>query len=421
MARKGGFFAELQRQAERAAKMKAQSAREAERAHMAALRLAEQTQRANDRAAAQQARADAAEQKRLAKEALEQHVAAMEAEVVLMNATLSETYQAIDSLLKTALEVDPFVDLKTLYVVAEHPPFDRTDLEKPLPEPNLIPDPIKPTFIEPDPPKGLSALFGKRKHEEAVAEARLSLESEITKWQAAVAETELARQAAKEQHARNEATRLESLEAERTRYACECAAREEEVKKRNEALDALIANLGYGTVDALEEYVSLVFSNSHYPDEYPVEHGFEFDPESAELRVHVSVISPDEMPHTNAYKYNKSSDEITESQLPTKVCKERYNGAIHQIALRTLSEVFRADRRGLIKTISLQLGTNIVDPATGRDTFLLFIAVGAERESFLALELANVVPAATLAHLGSSLSKSPFDLMTTEAKGIRRS
>src|SRR5690606_25699375 len=98
-----------------------------------------------------------------------------------------------------------------------------------------------------------------------------------------------------------------------------------------------------------------------------------------------------------------------------------YANAVHQVALRSLHEVFEADRRGLVKTIALEVGTETSDPATGQQTFLLFVAVGAERTSFLELNLSNVVPSATLAHLGAATSKNPYELVTVDPTGVRRS
>ena len=108
-----------------------------------------------------------------------------------------------------------------------------------------------------------------------------------------------------------EAERLAALESERTRYAEECAAREAAIAEHNEALETLKANLGYGASNAIEEYVALVFANSAYPVDFPVEHDFEFDPATAELRLRVLVPGPDKVPSTNAHKFAKSSDEIT--------------------------------------------------------------------------------------------------------------
>jgi restriction system protein len=167
--------------------------------------------------------------------------------------------------------------------------------------------------------------------------------------------------------------------------------------------------------------VSLVFANSAYPADFPVEHDFEFDPATAELRLRVLVPAPDKVPSTNTYKYAKSSDEITSTSLSQKACKDRFAGAVHQVALRSVHEVFEADRRGHIKTISLEVGTETIDPATGKETYVLFVATGAERDAFLELDLANVVPTATLGHLGASLSKNPFGLVAADGSGVRRS
>ncbi|MGV8082787.1 MAG: hypothetical protein AB2L09_04005 [Coriobacteriia bacterium] len=420
MARRG-FFAELQHQAKIAAQEQARAARDAEQAHNAAIRKAEQARKAEERAAAQLARASAADQKRLAKEAQDAHIARMEAEVAQRNSELSEIYREIDSLLVSTLDVDDYVDLNALRAVAEHPPFDRTDLEVPVSAPAPILDPPAPVFAPPLPPKGLSGLFGKKQHEKAVTEAAAAHRDAVFEWQSRLAEIELARQAAANQHADMETKRLLALGQEQARYAAECLAREAAVVEHNQALDTLSANLGYGTIDAIQEYVAIVLSNSVYPAQFPVEHDFEFNATTAELRLRVLVPSPDKVPTMSAYKYTKSTDEITATSFSHTACKQRYAGAVHQVALRSMHEVFEADRRGLINTISLEVGTETIDPATGRECCIPFVAVGAERHSFLELDLHNVVPAATLAHLGAAVSKNPYDLVVANVSGVRRS
>jgi restriction system protein len=82
--------------------------------------------------------------------------------------------------------------------------------------------------------------------------------------------------------------------------------------------------------------------------------------------------------------------------------------------------VFEADRRGLIKTISLELGTNTIDPAVGKRTYVPFVAVATGRERFMDIDLAEVVPSATLQHLGAVVAKSPFDLAAIDPAGVRK-
>ena len=93
---------------------------------------------------------------------------------------------------------------------------------------------------------------------------------------------------------------------------------------------------------------------------------------------------------------------------------------MHQIALRSLHEVFESDRRGLVSTITLEVGTNTIAPATGRETYIPFVSGAAERGAFLEFNLAAVIPGATLEHLGAAISKNPFDLVPADTKGVRR-
>ena len=145
MARRG-FFAELQYQSRVAAREREREEREAVRSHVAAVRQTEQATRAAERAKTQLAKATDSERKRLEKEAREAHVAAMEAEVIERNGNLEQIYEEIDSLLASTLGVDDYVDLNSLRVKVTHPPFDRTDLEAPIPHPTRIPEPSEPAL-----------------------------------------------------------------------------------------------------------------------------------------------------------------------------------------------------------------------------------------------------------------------------------
>jgi restriction system protein len=359
------------------------------------------------------------ERKRLEKDAKAAHSASKETEVERLNAELAETYDEIDSLLAATLQVDDYVDLEKLRQRAKHPPFDRADLDKPVPPPDPIPDPPEPRFTPPEPPKGLFA--SKKKHTIAVEKAEADYAVAHSAWKKRLEWNEAKRKEAATAHEKAERERIVALEKERTRYEAECAAREAEIAKQNAKIDTLITNLGYGTVDAVQEYVSIVLANTVYPEQFPVDHDFTFDPSTAELKMRVLVPPPSKLPDIKAYKYTKSTDEITHTTLSQKACKDRYANAVYQVALRSLHEVFEADRRGLIKSISLEVGTETVNPATGKLAYIPFVAVAADRKTFMEFDLSEVVPAATLDHLGASVSKSPFGLVSADSTGIRTS
>ncbi len=361
-----------------------------------------------------------AERKRLEKEARQAYVAAKEAEVVERNGKLAEMYEEIDSLLAATLAIDDYVDLRSLRVVVQHPPLDRPDLESPTPPPESIPDPPPPELKRPPAPTGLAKLFGTKKHADAVAAAERAHEGNLAAWRIACRDAASRRQAAAVRRDAAETQRIEALQRARERYARECAEREA-AAEHNKRLLELIANLRYGAPEAVQEYVSIVLSNSAYPEHFPVSHDFEFDPATAELRLQVVVPDPESIPSVKSCRYAKAADEIVETQLSQKECRDRYASAVHQVALRSFHEVFESDRRGLIKTISLVVGTRTNDRATGLPVYVPFVFASAERESFRAFDLSEVVPAATLQRLGASISKNPYELVPALQGGVRRS
>ena len=163
-----------------------------------------------------------------------------------------------------------------------------------------------------------------------------------------------------------------------------------------------------------------MLSNSTYPDCFPVTHTHRFDLANRELTLQVTVPEPSTVPSVKEYKYAKAKDEITSTNLTAKAQKDRYASAVWQVAVRTLHEVFEADRAGKIHSIALTVGVDRVAPATGLPETIPLVVVAADRETFNAFDLANVVPDATLAHLGAAMSKSPYDCTPAAAgRGVR--
>lgn len=416
-----GFFAELQRQAVRSARESERAHKASAKSHAAAVREYEAAQKRHEQARVRAQKASTTEQKRLEKEAKESHEEAMKAHVESLNSKLAGIDEEISGILAATLDVDDFVDLEAFRTKAEHPPFDRSDLlASSRPQLPII-DPPAPILTEPPALRGIMSFLGKKLHQKKVLASSERHESDITQWHITIEENMLRRESEAAAYQQREQQRLATLEREQNRYAAECSQRDEAAAKQNEELNALIANLGYGTKDAIEEYIGIVLSNAVYPDHFSIGYGFTFEPSVAELRLRVAVLSPDQISTVKNYKYTKGTDEITPVEMSAKACKDRYSSAIEQVALRVPHEIFEADRRGLIGTISLEVGTQTNDPATGLAGFIPFVALGVGREKFMQLELSNVVPAATLAHLGASISKNPFGLMPANTSGVRKS
>jgi restriction system protein len=417
---KRGFFAELQYQNQLAEKRRLQAQRAAARANAAAMREAEQAQSRAERAAAQYARATEAQKKEAERDAKRWHQEMRLAEVASLNAQLEQVRDELGSLLAATLDVDDFVDLEDLRVAAEHPPFGGSDLEVATPPVFLVTAPEEPVFVEPEGPKGLGGLFGKKKHAEAVAAARVDFDAIHARWQSDVAAVPARQLEQMREYDAVEQQRLISLEQAQEAYRRACDEREAEAATANVPLDDLIAGLETGKDASVQEYVGIVLGNSVYPESFAAEYEFAFDAELKELVLTALVPPPAAVPVEKEYRYVKAKDEITASATTKKDLRDRYAEAVFQVALRTMHEVFEADRAGHIGTIALTVATEAIDTATGRQKRTSLVAVGAERESFMEFDLSNIVPSATLQHLGASLSKSPYDLVGIDgAKGVR--
>ncbi len=420
MARRG-FFAEMQHQQQVAARQHVQAMKAAQREQVAAARHAEQARKQAEQAYGQAVRAAAADRKRAEQEAKRLHLEAMAAEVESMNIQLAREYEEIDGLLAATLAVDDFVDLESLRTVAEHPPFSRADLEMPVPPPPPDPGPPEPQWVEPPAPKGFGSLLGgKKRYADVRAQAWASYSAEHAAWQAATAQLPTQQLDQMQRHQEAETRRVAELAAARRAYDDECAERQALADESNKRLDELIAGLAAGEQAAVEEYIGVVLGNSVYPKSFPVEHDFDFDAELKELALRVTVPGPEQVNSVKAYKCNRSTDEIASTSLTQKEQKERYASAVEQTAVRSIHEVFEADRRATIRTISLAVGTDSIDPATGQVKRTPLVAVAVDRDTFETFDLAHVVPGATLEHLGALVSKNPFGLVAIDtSKGIR--
>lgn len=420
MGRSRGFFAELQHQNQLAAKRNEQAARAAHRASLAAQRDAERAQKAVARASAQRLRMDAAAQKAAEQEAKRLHEEAMSAQASAQNAKLADVYDEIDSILAATLGRDDYVDLNSLRMTAEHPPFAGEDLEVPLPPPNPPVAPPQPLFVAPEAPKGLGAMFAKKKHEELLAQRRAEHDAAHRLWQSKMAALPEIYEREKVDYEAREQARVAALGETRQQYEVECQQREAQAAESNRRLDEVISGIEYNVEEAIQQYVSIVLGNSVYPESFSTEHDFEFDASLKELSLTVLVPSPEDVPVEKEFRYVKAKDEVVASLLPKKDQKERYNNAVFQVALRTLHEVFEADRAGRIQTIALKVCATGNDPATGAEKRSVFVATSADRSHFMTFNLANVVPRATLEHLGALVSKSPFDMIEVDdSVGVR--
>jgi restriction system protein len=422
MARRRGIAAEIVHQIELASRQSRQAAQRAERARAAANRRTEQARRQAERAQIGAGRAVVAQARNAQREAQRAYDEAKTAEAAAMTAELLRTYEEVDGLLVDAVNADARVNLDIFQVRPEPRAFPCPELEQPLLPPQPAPTEPEPVFVEPPEQTGLSGLLsGKKRHAAARDQALGQFALAEEAWRDRV-ERHRARHTQQLREYRDaEVDRQSRLAKARIVHQADCERIAAEAADSNRTIDRWKRDLSRGYEYAVHEYVDTVLGKSIYPDAFPIDHDFEFDSDSGELTLSALLPAPDALPAEREFKYVKARGQIVSSLLPKTEQRARYTGAVHQVALRSLHEVFTGDSQGWVKTISLTVACDAIDGATGLLDRVVFVRMAADRNTFKAINLAGVAPTATLQHLGAVLSKKPFELLgLTDSQGVRR-
>jgi restriction system protein len=402
MARRSGFFADLARMSRAAEKQRAQNVRateqelkameKAQRDHQ---RLVEQTIKARERDAKErakinnmEAKARAQYEKEREKERQRLHLESREAEVELKNATIADTIAKLEGILKATLQVDDHIDLEKLKVIPQYPQlyissYMNMSIKMPLREKYLPP---KPT--------GLAQYMpgAKRKYEEAVEQSLRIFREDLAKAEAA------------------ESKRLEQIRSLRQEHDKVVAEIRTRTEQQHAEMDEFQARLAQGDAQAILDYCKLVLESSVYPDDFPQHAKLAYVPESKQLVIEYDLPTMDVIPEEAGFKYIKARDEITSTAKPQTQRRALYASVIAQVTLRTVHEIFEADRASHIETVVFNGHVDVVDKATGRDIRPCLVTLRTTRDVFMKIDLGRVDPELCLKNLSASVSKNPSEL-----------
>jgi len=107
----------------------------------------------------------------------------------------------------------------------------------------------------------------------------------------------------------------------------------------------------------------------------------------------------------------KARDAIEESARPATQARALYAQVVAQTTLRTIHELFEADRHDRLETVVFNGMVNTIDLATGQPVKPHLVTVRASKDAFMRLDLAQVEALACLKGLNASVSKSPSELV----------
>lgn len=360
-------LAQRQREAERA---RAQQVR----AHNAAVREAERARAAYERAQAAQEK----ERRRL-------YVESRAADVEEQNEDLAQRVDTLGAVLGSALQVDHHLDLGSLKREPDLPVWRYADLERPLPPP-------RPEQYAPPAPTGLARIFAGGRYEQQRAAGAVAYEQ------------------ARVRHVAAEQSRQEQLARRRRQYEQSVDAVREETGRRHAEIDAFRADLEAGDPDAVVSYFDLVLQRSSYPDGFPQQFRVAYVPESRQLVVEYELPTVDVVPAVRSYRYVRSTDSVTETARPPAQLRSVYASVVAQVTLRTVHELFGADRGRFLDVVVFNGVVDTIDRGTGRAVRPCVVTLRTTRETFEAVDLAHVDPRACLRHLAAGVSRDPAEL-----------
>lgn len=162
----------------------------------------------------------------------------------------------------------------------------------------------------------------------------------------------------------------------------------------NEAVDKQRAAYMAGSAEAVTEYCDMVLSASDYPDYFPQEFSLDYNPETKILVVAYVLPAPESIPTVREVKFVPSRDEFVEQYLSQVQVSKLYDDLLYQIVLRTVHELFEADTIGAIGIVVFNDIVTSVDRSTGKQVTACVLSLQAQRDEFMAVNLANVEPKA---------------------------
>jgi len=211
-------------------------------------------------------------------------------------------------------------------------------------------------------------------------------------------------------HAAREGARQRSLDEARTLFERQVAEAQQKVAAQHAEIDHFQRELSASSPAAIVDYFTMVLASSNYPDGFPQHAKLAYVPESKQLVIEYDLPSFNIIPNVGSFRYVKTKDEVTQTTRPLAQRKTLYSSVVAQVTLRSLYELFKANRLGQLDIIVWNGYVASTDKGTGHPIRTCLITVRATRDTFTQLNLSKVDPLACLSVLNASVSKSPAEL-----------
>lgn len=270
---------------------------------------------------------------------------------------------------------------------ADSEPFDANGLDVEEPPP-----------VRPSLPSEPSGLLGKvlpssrARHEAAVAEANQAYERMVA------------------EHRHREDLRKERLAQAMAEHERRQSDARSNASSRNRDVDAVRVKVESGDPDALASYFAAVLSAGDYPDGFPRRATVGLDPKSRILVVDYELPGLDAVPAVQSYRYDVTLDSYEDVPRPAARRKDLYALVVASVSLRSVWELFEADRTRAIDEIGFNGYVHGVDRVTGEAVRPYLVSMRTTRAEFARLEIAKTDPIVTIRSIEAAFSTNPAEL-----------
>jgi len=141
---------------------------------------------------------------------------------------------------------------------------------------------------------------------------------------------------------------------------------------------------------ALKRYCAEVLVRSEYPEAFPKDCAIVFESEGSVLVVDYELPPQHVLPNVRNVKYSAPRKEFQKTLISDAESKRLYDDVLYQVCLRTLYELFQADKVNMIESIVFNDWVDAVDKATGADTHPCVMTVQVAKAEFMALNLSQI-------------------------------
>jgi restriction system protein len=135
-----------------------------------------------------------------------------------------------------------------------------------------------------------------------------------------------------------------------------------------------------------ECFVSTIDIRGQFPKDFDLD----YNSDSKLLIVEYILPAPDDLPTLTDVKYIAAKKELKESFLSETQLSKIYDSAIYKITLRTLHELFEADKAEALGVIIFNGWVNAINKATGKKVSNCIVTIEARKAEFNEIELSNV-------------------------------